>query len=245
MKKVIKYTATALLIAVIAALIIRIIIAGDRSIFDDFQITEECRQAYADCGTLTVLAHDLKDRISELGYFSAYSLYISEEANEVQVTVRYNVSAMKYTDTESDDDLMFWLMIKDPDDSSSEQETNDGKSDADVQKKQEKRLEGFRGTYYAPTSVEYASRYGIYRYRKLIFEGVPLSSEDLSTIDVFVAMTTSDVEEPTNELSSVTVNEGSSNVSYSDFLDRQHVSYAGQPPEEYRLSKKDLSELSS
>ena len=247
MKKVIKYIAAALLIAVIAALVIRVIIANDRSVFDDFLITDAGRAAYAASGSLTVYERDLKDRISESGYFSAYSLYISEESEEVQVTVRYNVSAMKYTDTEFDEDLKFWLMIKGPDDESDEKaSSHSGKqSDADVQKKKERRLDGFRGTYFAPASVDTVSRYGIYRYRKLIFEGVELSRSELDRLDVFVVMTTSDVDDPTVESSEATVDGDVGVVGYSDFLDRQHVHYAGQPADEYALSQRERDELGS
>ena len=206
MKKFIKWFFIVMLILVIGFLIFRIFSYEDKSVFDDFEVTEASRGAYEE--GLNVLTLDLKDKHSDNGYFCAYSMFYVEETGELQVTVRYNKSAAKYTDRASTDDLDFRLMVRKEDDS----DKKDGR---------------YRGTYYAPVSVEKKSRYGIYEYRKLVFEGLDMTAEEFGGNNVVVVMT----------------DKSASDTDYALFFDRQFVHYAGQPTDTYDLSKSDRKEL--
>ena len=55
MKKIVKYTFIVLLCIIIGALIIRTVIYSDKTVFDEFAITDASRAAYAESGTVDVL----------------------------------------------------------------------------------------------------------------------------------------------------------------------------------------------
>lgn len=231
-KKAAKYISLVLLFGVIAALVVRVMISSDYSVFDDFTVTDASRDAYAESSSLSVYERPMKDRLAESGYFSAYSLFFVKETGEVQVSVRYNTSALGYTDTDTEEELRFWLVLRDA--------SASGESDESDTSSKEARLNGFKGTYYSPASEESKERYGFYRYRKLIFENIPLSDEDLQKYDMLVIMTNADVSDPTSESASATVD----SESYGDFLDRQYVRYAAQEDKLYSLSRRELEALS-
>ena len=210
MKKFIKWFLISILILVIAFLFFRIITHEDKTVFDDFEVTDASREAYS--GELNVLTLSLKDKHSDNGYFCAYSMFYVEETGELQVTVRYNKSAAKYTDRESTNDLDFRLMVR---------PENDGESSGD-------KKEGlYRGTYLGAANVEEKSRYGIYEFRKLTFEGLDLTAEEFKNTNVIVVMT----------------DKSASDTDYALFFDRQYVHYNGQPTETYELSGSERKEL--
>ncbi len=198
-KKVIKIFFMVLLFTIIGAFIGRAIVSTDKSAYDEFTVTDTSRAAYTD-GELEVGQLGLKDKISASGYFCAYSLYEIDETGEVQVTVRYNRSALTYTNTESEDSIGFRLHI-----SQSEAEGT--------------------GKYYDPVSVETTKRWwGLYTYRKLIFENVDLTGltdEDGDEIDMYVVMTSNGKD-----------------------VDFQYIRYHTQPLDEYRLKSSDIEALS-
>ena len=244
MKKVVKYTFIALLCVIIGALIVRVIISSDKSIFDHFEVTDASRAVYAEQGELSVLSMEFKNKTSENGYFCAYSLFYVEETGELQVTVRYNTSALKYTDSESEEDIEFLLMKRVGEDLSQKQEeamthtVNRGPSNLSEREKNENYLENYTGEYFYPSSVETESRYGIYRYRKLIFENVPLEGEGFSAEDVIIVMVpTGSVapDEDADPLERLDV--------YKTFFDRQYMHYTAQPYDEYNLTKKNIEAL--
>lgn len=244
MKKVVKYTFITILFVIIGALIVRTILHSDKSVFDDFKVTDASREVYAEEGELSVLTMGFKHKTSENGYFSAYSLFYVEETGELQVTVRYNVSALKYTDTESEEDIGFFLMKRVGEDLRDKQEeamnhTMDRTpSKLSEKEKNENYLENYTGEYFYPASVETESRYGIYKYRKLIFENVPLEGEDFSAEDVIIVMGPAGSVAPDEDAEPLERLEV-----YRTFFDRQYMHYTAQPYEEYSLTKKNIESL--
>ena len=169
--KIIKYFFGIFLILVIGALIVRIIMSSDKSTLDDFKVTDASKAAYSENGGLTVKTLKLKDKLGNAGYFCAYSMYYVEETGELQVTVRYNVSAVEYTEVESDDGFEFLLLKrKTPLDL-----MNLSAEDGDL--KQTNTFTRYDGEYIRPASEEKASKYKLYRFRKLTFENVPVSED--------------------------------------------------------------------
>ena len=244
MKKIVKYTFVAVLFLIIGALIVRTMLYSDKSVFDDFEITDASRAAYAEHGDISVLSMEFKNKTSENGYFTAYSLFYVEETGELQVTVRYNVSALKYTDSETEDDIEFLLMKRVGEDLSQKQEeamnhtVDRTPSKLSEKEKNENYLENYTGEYFYPSSVETESRYGIYRYKKLIFENVSLEGEGFSAEDVIIVMAPAGSVAPSEDADALERLEV-----YRTFFDRQYMHYTAQPYEEYSLTKKNIEAL--
>lgn len=244
MKKIVKYTFIVLLCIIIGALIIRTVIYSDKTVFDEFEITDASRAAYAESGTVDVLELENKNKSSENGYFCAYSMYYVEQTGELQVTVRYNTSAFDYTDTNDDADIEFLLMkrvgenLSQNMESAMTQEVHRGQSSLSEREKEENYLENYTGEYLYPSRVETAKRYGIYRYRKLFFENVSLEGETFNAEDVIVVMVPSGTVAPSPDAEALERYDV-----YKHFFDRQYIHYTAQPYDEYKLSKKDIASL--
>lgn len=236
MKKIIKTLFVVLLCIIIGALIIRTIIYSDKSVWDDFEITDASRAAYAESGELSVLEMTYKNRTADNGYFCAYSMYYVEETGELQVTVRFNVSALDYTDTESEENIEFLLMKRVGEDLSAEGVTQSGSSSSlsEMERKQNI-LENYTGEYFRPTRVEEKSRYGIYRYRKLFFENIELDGENEDVIVVMAPTGTELPDENADSLERYDV--------YKHFMDRQYMHYTAQPYDTHSLTRREISEL--
>ncbi len=226
MKKV-KLFFTVLLFLIIGAFVLRVIISSDKSLFDDFVVSEDTRAAYAEHGSLTVRRMDLKNLISEYGYFSAYYMYFVEETGELQVAVRYNVSALNYTDTESDGQLDFRLLIRDAD--AAEDDVSIGAGDSD-EEAYDKNDILYSGTYYTADEVEEKSRYGIYRFRRLTFKNVELTPEELINADMLVVMTDKSAESVTSGSAS----------SYAGYYDRQYIHHKGLDFDPFEVPERKL-----
>lgn len=238
MKKILKISFVVLLCIIIGALIIRTIIYSDKTVFDDFEISDASRAAYADGGELNVLEMTYKNRTAENGYFCAYSMYYVKETGELQVTVRFNVSALDYTDTESEEDIEFLLMKRVGADLSAEGVTQSNSSSSlSEREREENTLENYTGEYFRPTRVEEKSRYGIYRYRKLFFENIKLDGEN---DDVIIVMAPTGTNPPSADADSL-----ERYNTYKHFLDRQYMHYTAQPYDTHRLTRKELSALSA
>ena len=151
MKKTLKIIATVFVFTVIGALIVRALISNDKTVFDEFTVTEESKAAYAETGSLTVDTLDLKHFISMNGYFSAYSMYYVEETGELQVTVRYNDSALEYTKTKKHEDITFMLLKR------VESVDLTGKSVSDIDEENQFKL--YDGEYYLGETVEAKQRW--------------------------------------------------------------------------------------
>lgn len=231
-KKIIKYFFLAMLVLVLGALIVRIAMSNDKSTFDNFEITEDSRAAYAESGQLTVKTLALKDKLGGAGYFCAYSLYYVEETNELQITVRYNTSAQKYTGVESDSDFEFLLLKK-----KFKQDLNDS-SDKSEDSESENMFRRYDGVYYKPDSVESQSKYGFYRFRKLIFKDVEISDDGFASDEFAVVMVPTGLDLPDADSDAVT-----RLTVYESIFDSQTIHFAEQPLDGYKLSKKDISKL--
>ncbi|MBQ8523765.1 MAG: hypothetical protein IJ457_03995 [Clostridia bacterium] len=244
MKKFVKYTFIVLLCIIIGFLILRTILYSDKSVLDHFEISDASRTAYADHGKLDVLEMEYKNRSSENGYFCAYSLYYVKETGELQVTVRYNTSAFKYTSTNDDADIEFLLMKRVGEDlsenmeSAQTQKVNRGPSSLSEREKEENYLKNYTGEYFYPTKVETATRYGMYHFRKLTFENVPLVGDSFDAEDVIVVMVPSGTVAPPADAEPL-----ERYKVYRHFFDRQYMHYTGQPYDEYKLSGKDVDKL--
>lgn len=236
MKKILKTVLIALLCIIIGALILRTVIYSDKGVFDDLEITDASRAAYAEHGELNVLEMAYKNRTADNGYFCAYSLYYVKETGELQVTVRFNVSALDYTDTESEEDIEFLLMKRVGEDLSAESMTASGSSSSLSEREREQNtVESYTGEYFRPTRVEEKSRYGIYRYRKLYFENIELDGE---RDDLVVVMAPSGTELPPKDADALE----RYNV-YRHFMDRQHMHYTAQPYDTHKLTRGERREL--
>lgn len=230
--KIIKYFFLTLLAIVIGALIFRIIMSGDKSTLDDFKITDTSKATYAENGELTVKTLKLKDKLGGAGYFCAYSMYYVEETGELQVTVRYNVSAVDYTAVESDEDFEFLLLKrKTPLDLAK-------LSDAEGDLKQANTFTRFDGEYLRPVSTEKASKYKLYRFKKLVFENVPVSEDGFEAGEYVIVMVPTGMTLPSPEADVLTRNEA-----YEKIFDSQEIHYASQPLDKYKLTKKNIAAL--
>ncbi|MBR6806983.1 MAG: hypothetical protein IKM46_01240 [Clostridia bacterium] len=228
MKKILKRAAVIFVFTVVGALIIRAAISTDKSVFDDFMVTDESRSAYADGGKLTVGTLDLKHYISMNGYFSAYSMYYVEETGELQITVRYNNSALDYTKTEKHEDFEFMLVKR------TKAVDLTGKSAGDIE--EETQFDLYDGEYYLPETVDTESRWGLYKYRKLIFKNVELTQTD----EIALVLAPKGATVPSPEDDALIRKEA-----YDTYFDMQNVHYKDQPFEEYKLSKSDKKEINS
>lgn len=230
--KIIKYFFGTLLVLVIGALIFRIILSSDKSTLDDFMITDTSKSAYAENGGLTVKTLKLKDKLGNAGYFCAYSMYYVEETGELQVTVRYNISAVDYTEVESDEDFEFLLLKrKTPLDL-----MNLSAEDSDL--KQANTFTRYDGEYLRPVSEEKASKYKLYRFKKLVFENVPVSEDGFEAGEYVIVMVPTGMTLPSPDADVLTRNEA-----YGSIFDSQEIHYAEQPLDKYKLTKKNIAEL--
>lgn len=188
MKKFIKIFLTTILFAVIGLIVARAIVSSDRTVFKKFKVSRTTAEAYNETGgEMKIYSMPLKDKIAEQGYFAAYSMYFIPSTGEVQVTVRYNVKgAYDYTGTDSGEDFAFRL------------------------------LNSESGKYYDAAAMESATRYGLYKYIKITFEGVDAAEED----ELYLVMENSGGE-----------------------VDRQCIHYEDQPYREYKLKGRDKKEI--
>ena len=228
MKKIIKRILIGFIIVAVGALIIRAAISSDKSVFDEFKVTEASKAAYAENGSITVDTLKLKDKMAGSGYFSAYSLYYVEETGELQVTVRYNKSAAEYTHNDSDDGFEFLLLKREtPQD-----------LDSSLVEEEENTFTLYDGEYFRADSVETKKRYGLYTYQKMIFKNVPLSGETFTDDELVVVMVPAGITLPTPEDDVLVRSEA-----YEKFYDWQVIHFASQPYQKHSLTRGQLSEL--
>ena len=195
-------------------------------------ITDASKSAYAENGGLTVKTLKLKDKLGNAGYFCAYSMYYVEETGELQVTVRYNVSAVDYTEVESDEDFEFLILKrKTPLDL-----MNLSAEDSDL--KQANTFTRYDGEYLRPASVEKASKYKLYRFKKLVFENVPVSEDGFEAGEYVIVMVPTGMTLPSPDADVLARNEA-----YGNIFDSQEIHYAEQPLDKYKLTKKNIAEL--
>lgn len=227
MKKIIKRILLGFLIVAVGALIIRAAISSDKSVLDEFKVTDASKAAYAENGSITVDTLKLKDKMAGSGYFSAYSLYYVEETGELQVTVRYNKSAKEYTHNDSDKGFQFLLLKR--------------KTPQDLENslvEEENTFTLYDGEYFTADSVETKKRYGLYTYQKMIFKNVPLAGESFTDDELVVVMVPSDVTPPSPDDDVLMRSEA-----YEKFYDWQVIHFANQPYQKHNLTRGQLSAL--
>lgn len=94
--KIAKTVIAAIVLVLNGLFIFRCCIADDKSILDTLAVTGSLRAVYASDPDTEMLTHEPPYEIAENGYMSAYALVIIPEAEQVQITVRYNDSIYSY-----------------------------------------------------------------------------------------------------------------------------------------------------
>lgn len=95
MTKWIKRIIKIIVIVLCLLMVWRVLILENDSIFSDLVPTADTAALYKADGALTVMTNDIVHEMSEGGYFSAYAFYYIPDANELQVTVRYNNNSVE------------------------------------------------------------------------------------------------------------------------------------------------------
>lgn len=231
MKKIIKTSLIVILVAVIGAFSFRaFVISTDKGTFDEFFVTDTSREAYKDGESLTVDKMKHKDKMGGNGYFCAYSLYYVEETGELQITVRYNKSALEYTKSKSHEDVEFGLLIR---------ETPEDLSFVDGKQVEHTVFDLYDGEYLLPDYTETKTKYGgLYTYKKLIFNNVKLTGESFTGEDLVILMMKAGTEYPSPEDDPRTRQDA-----YETIFDAQVIHYCDQPFDSYKLSRGDIKSL--
>lgn len=109
--KIAKTVVTAIVFILCGMFILRCCVASDQSVLNDLTPNDVLRTAYGENPDLEILTHETPREISEDGYMAAYALLLIPEANQVQVTVRYNDSLFSYNDLPEDTLLSYSLTV--------------------------------------------------------------------------------------------------------------------------------------
>lgn len=109
MEKIVKKTATAIVLLLCLMFVVRCCMAGDKSVLNDLALTDSLRAAYAD-GESELKTVKVEREISNDGYFAAYAFTYNPESGEAQFTVRWNKSVYEYTDMEPEHEFSFHLL---------------------------------------------------------------------------------------------------------------------------------------
>lgn len=113
MGKFVKRFFIAFVILINLLVIVRVIIASDKSVYKNLALNESLALEYDRTGSVDVLSHKVEGDLAVEGLFAAYSLYYLPESSEVQITVRYNKSAYKYAEVDESKPLDFRLYNSD------------------------------------------------------------------------------------------------------------------------------------
>ncbi len=97
--KIAKDIVFAIIMILCAMFVLRCCFASDHSTLSKIYPTDGLKSAYAAAGQeMTLLSHPVAAEISENGYMTCYAFVYCPDANEVQLTVRYNASVFEYND---------------------------------------------------------------------------------------------------------------------------------------------------
>lgn len=110
MEKIVKKTATAIVLILCAMFILRCCLAADKRTFSKLTATDALRSAYADGESEILTVARMESEIAGDGYFSAWGFYYCPETGEVQLAVRWNKSVYEYTDMEEGHEFSFHLV---------------------------------------------------------------------------------------------------------------------------------------
>lgn len=110
MEKIIKRIATAIVLLIGGMFVLRCCMVADKTVLKNLAPTDQLMILYSENGSLDVKTVKVEQEIAEDGYFSAYAFYYIPEAEELQLTVRWNDSVYKYTDIESGSEFSFYIL---------------------------------------------------------------------------------------------------------------------------------------
>ena len=96
----------------------------------------------------------------------------------------------------------------------------------------------YDGEYMRPDSVEEASKYKLYHFKKLIFKNVPVDEDGFEAGEYVIVMVPTGMDLPTPD-ADVLVR----NSAYGMIYDSQEIHFASQPTDKYKLSRKNLTAL--
>ena len=187
--KIIKYAALTLVFSVCALILWRIFSSGDPKSMKTLMVSDATYEAYV-AGGETLKVYYQKSQLDmtraeyNSGYFRVSQVAIIEEADQIQLVVRYNNSTLRYIEDSlgfgddkklsRDDDLFEVSIVKNID------LTPDNKNDNAYNSVEYP--EAVKTERYYPTKV-ISEKKNLYNYRKFIFEGV---SVDELTLALFV-----------------------------------------------------------
>ena len=100
MGKFIKRFLTVLLAVVIALITARALISGYKGEFKSLTATENLKNFYHENGAFSVLTHKIGTSLSTKRQFTAYALRYVPEAEELQITLRFNDGTFRYVGVE-------------------------------------------------------------------------------------------------------------------------------------------------
>lgn len=104
-----KIVVSAIVFILCGLFILRCCVAADQSVLDSLTVNEALKRAYAADPSLSMITHDTPFEISEDGYMTAYALVIIPDAEQVQITVRYNDSIFSYNSLPEDAPFTYTL----------------------------------------------------------------------------------------------------------------------------------------
>ena len=157
--KIVKWSALVIMYSIICLFIIRCCMAADRSKFSGLKATDALKAAWAD-GESEILTSKIEKENSDRGYFTAYGFYYNPESGEVQFAVRWNRSAYTYTAMEEDHEFEFYLLLNGEEPSEAEP----------------------LPTAVWPARAVDSDSMSMYRYRKMLVEGVEAGDGDKLTV---------------------------------------------------------------
>ncbi|MBE6693523.1 MAG: hypothetical protein E7589_02005 [Ruminococcaceae bacterium] len=184
---VLKAICLVLIFGTIGILLWRIFSSGDPESMNRLQINDKLCEAYGEHGEdLTMYWLELEETTSVVnknyGYFSVTRALFIEEAEQVQVTFRYNNSTIKHlkedyglSEMPSRDEELYDVSLVVAYDLTPEDTSDNLKSE-------EGSVELVR---YYPTSSE-SDKKNVYNYRKLVFDGVDMNASPNRVLAVYV-----------------------------------------------------------
>ena len=191
-KRIFKVAALVLVFGTTALILWRIFTSGDPQAVKPLLPNDELRTAYSESGgELTAYWQEL-DNITRgnenYGYFSVTRGLFVEEADQVQVTFRYNNSTLRHLQEDynlatipgRDEDVydVSLVVVYDltPDNKADNSGTAEGYAEGAVNIVR----------YYPEEEPTLSHRHNVYNYRKFVFNGVDMTVTDTPVLSVYV-----------------------------------------------------------
>lgn len=211
-----------LILIVNAAVIFRVCMAEDPGKISSLYITEDLKEAYANSEEFTVYTQTVYDMYTEDGVFYSTGMFFSPEAQQVQISVRYNLRTVAEALIREDLDIDKEKMITDEMRAQSKYGSLTG-SDIKSGEYFVYRLADDNGNIYSPTTQEESSRF-IYVYNTFTFNKVALEDTNLY-IEIY------------------SLHDGEADFD-SEPVGRMKIYSKERSANEYELSSKEKTELS-